>query len=107
MQQKRASTAEETREHTDVIRPPFNAIIFNPLIGDQMSEKKKISAIVSAVMSYLEEEAAAVAMQAASRDYNQTAPPPTPLTSSWAMSGRQAQMQMRNLMQLKAFHRLR
>lgn len=29
--------------------------------------------------------------------------PPTPL-NTWGMSGRQAQMQLRNLMQIKAFH---
>lgn len=74
-----------------------------------MSEKKKITAAVSAVMNYIQEEAAAVAMQAASQDYNETAPPvaPVPPTSFWGVSGRQAQMQMRNMMQLKAFHRLR
>ena len=74
-----------------------------------MSEKKKITAAVSAVMSYLQEEAAAVAMQAASQDYNKAAPPVLSVlpTRFWGVSGRQAQMQMRNMMQLKAFHRLR
>ena len=74
-----------------------------------MSDKKKITAAVSAVMSYLQEEAAAIAMNAASQDYIETAPPVSPAlpTRFWAASGRQAQMQMRNMMQLKAFHRLR
>jgi hypothetical protein len=82
-----------------------DAVIFNPLIGDQMNEKSKITAAISAVMSYLEEEAAA--MQAAPQDYNQMAQPPMPPARFWGVSGRQAQMQMRSMMQLKAFHRLR
>jgi len=74
-----------------------------------MSEKKKITAAVSAVMSYLQEEAAVIAMKAASQDYIDTAPPVSPALPArfWGVSGRQAQMQMRNMMQLKAFHRLR
>lgn len=72
-----------------------------------MSEKKKITAAVSAVMRYLEEEAAAVAMQAASRGFGKPAQPSALPMRFWAVSGRQAQMQMRNMMQLKAFHRLR
>jgi hypothetical protein len=73
-----------------------------------MSDKKKITAAVSAVMSYLEEEAVASIM-AAPREISEPAPRPAPSApiSFWGISGRQAQMQMRNLMQLKAFHRLR
>jgi len=72
-----------------------------------MSDKKKITAAVSAVMSYLEEEAAAI--QAAPREISEPAPGPAPSApvGHWGVSGRQAQMQMRSLMQLKAFHRLR
>jgi len=71
-----------------------------------MSDKKKITAAVSAVMSYLEEEAAAMA---APQEISAPVPGPVPSApvSFWGASGRQAQMQMRNLMQLKAFHRLR
>jgi hypothetical protein len=71
-----------------------------------MSDKKKITAAVSAVMSYLEEEAAAT--QVAPPEINAPAAGPVPSApvSFWGISGRQAQMQMRNLMQLKAFHRL-
>jgi hypothetical protein len=71
-----------------------------------MGEKKKITAAVAAVMSYLEEEAASI--QAAPQEHIEPAArpvPPAPV-SLWGISGRQAQMQMRNLMQLKAFHRL-
>jgi len=71
-----------------------------------MSDQKKITAAISAVMSYLEEEAAAMA---APREISEPAAVPVPAVpvSFWGVSGRQAQMQMRNLMQLKAFHRLR
>lgn len=72
-----------------------------------MSDKKKITAAVSAVMSYLEEEAAVI--QAAPREISEpvSRPASSAPVSFWGVSGRQAQMQMRNLMQLKAFHRLR
>lgn len=74
-----------------------------------MSEKKKITAAAAAVMRYLEEEAAA-AIQAAPPEMI-AAPaggtaPGAPV-SFWGVSGRQAQMQLRTMMQLKAFHRLR
>jgi hypothetical protein len=71
-----------------------------------MSDKKKITAAVSAVMSYLEEEA--VSIQAAPQEISGPVarPAPSASVSLWGLSGRQAQMQMRNMMQLKAFHRL-
>ncbi len=62
-------------------------------------DNKKKAAAVSAVMAYIkteEEAAAAAAMPAASA--------PVKL---WGVSGRQAQMQMRNMMQMKAFHGFR
>jgi hypothetical protein len=72
-----------------------------------MNEKKKMTAAISAVMSYLEEEAALA--QAVPRETSVPAArvAPSAPVSFWGVSGRQAQMQMRNLMQLKAFHRLR
>ena len=72
-----------------------------------MNDKKKITAAVSAVMRYLEEEAASI--QLAPQEISEPAlmPAPSAPVSFWGVSGRQAQMQMRNLMQLKAFHRLR
>jgi hypothetical protein len=72
-----------------------------------MNDKKKTTAAISAVMSYLEEEAASI--QAVPQEISEPAAsfaPPAPV-SFWGVSGRQTQMQMRNLMQLKAFHRLR
>jgi hypothetical protein len=72
-----------------------------------MSDKKKVTAAVSAVMSYLEEEAASI--QAVPQEISEPAATLSPAApaSFWGVSGRQSQMQMRNLMQLKAFHRLR
>ena len=69
-----------------------------------MDNKKKITAAVSAVMSYIQTEEEAICM--ASMAYGpapEAAPqPPAPL-KLWGISGRQAQMQMRNLMQMRAF----
>ncbi len=75
-------------------------------MGDGMNnDKKKMSAAAAAVMMYLEEEA--VAMQAPSPEAAQPAAAPAAMPSLWGVSGRQSMMQMRSLMQLKAFHRLR
>ncbi len=73
-----------------------------------MENKKKISAAISAVMNYIrtEEEAiyiqslAAPAVEAAQAAYAAAAMGPVKL---WGMSGRQAQMQMRNMMQMRTF----
>lgn len=73
-----------------------------------MDDKKKIAA-ASAIIAYLKEEeeiACAQAMQS-------TAVVQTPLASApthvnpWGTDGRLAQMQLRTLMQLKAFHGLK
>ena len=74
-----------------------------------MSFEKKKAAALAAVMNYLkhEEEAAAVQMQAAMMAMpSYPAPEPAPPVSfnTWGTSGRSAQMQMRNIMQLKGFH---
>ncbi len=61
-------------------------------------KKKKIAAM-AAVNAYLQDEEAAAAALAA-----QAAPPePVALPSVWALSGRQEIMQMRRLIQMKAF----
>ena len=70
-----------------------------------MEIKKKIAAASSAVMHYIKTEEEAVYMQSL------TVPPEdqVPLFAGgepvklWGISGRQAQMQMRNLMQMKTF----
>ena len=72
-----------------------------------MKNKKKIAA-ASAVLAYIKEEeevAGAMAMQA-SAGIQPLASPHQQL-SMWGLSGRQTQMQLRNMMQAKAFHGFR
>ena len=66
-----------------------------------MDDNKKISAVMAAVMAYLEEEAMALSMPPAEPEV-----PKAPIVPAnlWGISGRQSQMQLRSLMQLKAFH---
>ena len=72
-----------------------------------MDNKKKMAAAISAVMNYIKTEEENVRMQPAN------APGQAPYSSApvqlnlWGISGRQAQMQMRNLMQMKGFHGVR
>ena len=69
-----------------------------------MKNKKKIAA-ASAVLAYIKEEeevAGAMAMQAHAGPQE-----PQASASMWGMSGRQTQMQLRSMMQLKAFHGFR
>ena len=69
-----------------------------------MDNQKKISAAIAAVMHYLQEEEAILAQQAAMTSMPQVSPAATAASfSPWSMNGRQAQMQMRNLMQLRTF----
>ncbi len=75
-----------------------------------MEIKKKRAAAIAAVTCYLKTEQEAAAMQAmAAQAAEQTqiaqavqaaAAPPLKV---WGISGRQAQMQMRNMMQMKVF----
>ena len=70
-----------------------------------MENRKKISAAISAVMNYIQTEEEAICIQ------SMTAPAAEPVSEVyaaaqvklWGMSGRQAQMQMRNMMQMKTF----
>jgi hypothetical protein len=68
-----------------------------------MERNKKIAAAISGVMAYLQEEEAALAAQSAAAPAEQAAAGPPP--GLWGPSGRQSQMQLRNLMQLRALHR--
>ena len=73
-----------------------------------MTDNQKISAAIAAVMYYLNEEQAIVAQTAMSA--MQTAPAagapiPAAVSKPWGMSGRQAQMQMGLLMQMRTFQR--
>ncbi len=75
-----------------------------------MNEKRKAAAI-AAVLHHIRTEQEAAAMMAA----QSSGAPRMPLSPSapamdfkpWGMSGRQAQMQMRNLMQMRTFRKLK
>ncbi len=75
-----------------------------------MRDAGKTTAAISAVLQYIktEEEAIAMqtAMQAAQPQMPMFARQPAPVAKPWGVSGRQAQMQMRNLMQLRTFRKL-
>lgn len=75
-----------------------------------MGNAQKSAAAIAAVLQYIktEEEAIAMqfAMQAASPQMPMFARQPAPVFKPWGVSGRQAQMQMRNLMQLRTFRKL-
>ena len=74
-----------------------------------MIDNKKFSAAIAAVMYYLNQEEAILAQAAMSG--MQPAPAATATLPAaikpWGMSGRQAQMQMGNLMQMRTFQRNR
>jgi predicted RNA polymerase sigma factor len=78
--------------------------------GNQMEHAQKTAAAIAAVLQYIktEEEAIAMqnAMQAAASQMPRFAQPPVPAAKPWGASGRQTQMQMRNLMQLRTFRKL-
>ena len=72
-----------------------------------MNEKKVAAA--AAVLAYIKEEEDAVSALAMQRERSQrisSCRMQSPV-SIWGVTGRQAQMQFRNLMQAKAFHGLR
>jgi hypothetical protein len=67
-----------------------------------MTDSQKKIAAIAAVMQYLQEEDLA-ALQFASPAAETAAPAGPKL---WALNGRQTQMQLRNLMQLRALGRM-
>jgi hypothetical protein len=75
-----------------------------------MEHAQKTAAAIAAVLQYIktEEEAIAMqnAMQAAAFQMPRFAQPPAPIVKPWGVGGRQAQMQLRNLMQLRTFRKL-
>ena len=75
-----------------------------------MSDNKKISAAIAAVTHYIHEEEA-LQMQAAMYSMPQVSSASAVIQTAdikpWGMSGRQAQMQLRNLMQMRTFQRNR
>ncbi len=71
-----------------------------------MDSRKKQAAAIASVVSYLKTEQEAVAMQAAAAPVIEHPPgahPSAPPLKVWGISGRQAQMQMRNMMQMRTF----
>ena len=71
-----------------------------------MDDQQKISAAIAAVMHYIREEEA-VLMQApmGGRAQIPSVSAPAARFSPWSMNGRQVQMQMRALMQMRTFQR--
>ncbi len=67
-----------------------------------MQNNKKMAAAMAAVTYYVktQEEAAAMAAMPAEEK-----PAPVSAVNLWGISGRQSQMQMGSLMQMKTFHR--
>jgi hypothetical protein len=71
-----------------------------------MSDNKKKVAAISAVMSYLRQEEEVFATQQLNASTGvPTSGKPQASFNAWGMSGRQAQMQTRSLMQMKALYR--
>ena len=70
-----------------------------------MDNPKKISAAIAAVMHYIRMEEEAILMQQAAMGGRPQvlAPLPPAAVNPWGVNGRQTQMQMRNLMQMRAF----
>lgn len=68
-------------------------------------KRKKMAAAISAVTAYIKSGEELAAMQAAPAAAAAPAPEkPAAMPSLWGISGRQELMQMRNMMQMKAFH---
>jgi hypothetical protein len=77
-------------------------------MGEPMKslQEKKMAAAMAAVAAYLQrEEEAFQAAVIAAMTPPQPNPAPLPTTNLWGQSGRQGMMQLRNMMQIKAFHR--
>jgi hypothetical protein len=76
-----------------------------------MDDRAKVTAAVSAVLHYIRSEEQNIAMQFSQPGVEQmtavAGPAPAKASNSWGMSGRQVQMQMGNLMQMRAFRKLR
>ncbi len=75
-----------------------------------MNDKKKKMAAIAAVTHYIktqQEQAAYIQSQQAAESQVQTVETVVTLKlmSMWGVSGRQQQMQVRNMVQMKAFHR--
>ena len=73
-----------------------------------MDKATKMAAVYAAVLQYIRSEEEALIMQAqAASQAPSTAAVTAPQRNAWGISGRQAHMNMRTMMQFKAFNRLR
>ena len=70
-----------------------------------MQTDKKITAAIAAVTHYIQAEEEALRLQAAMLAVPQAASAPSAGLNPWGFSGRQTQMQLRSLMQLRTFQR--
>ncbi len=75
------------------------------LSGEAMENNKKAAAATAAVLNYIITEEEAISIQSSAGLGVKPAPAPSAAAPVrlWGASGRQAQMQMRNLMQMKTF----
>jgi len=72
---------------------------------DKIMEAKKLTAAIAGVLQYIRTEEEAFAQSGMLAGAAPAArPAPVPPMNIWGISGRQAQMQLRSLMQIKAFH---
>ena len=75
-----------------------------------MGNAPKATAAIAAVLQYIKTEEEAIemqsGMQAVQLQMPMIAQQSVPVVKPWGVSGRQAQMQMRNLMQLRTFRKL-
>jgi len=67
------------------------------------SNQKKLAAAVSGVLAYIKTEEEALYAQQMGAATGQPASPPAVPVKLWGLSGRQEQMHLRNLMQMRAF----
>lgn len=72
-----------------------------------MEHRKKKAAAIAAVIAYIrnQEDAAYMQASAAAPALQPPGAAPSAPLKLWGISGRQAQMMMRNQMQLKSYHR--
>jgi len=101
VQQKGTAAAEKTRQHPHlkVAKPEPNP----NKVGFMEANEKRMAAALTAVMAYIQTEEEALVLPPPER------PQPRRFEQGnlWALAGRQGMMQMRNLMQMKTFNRLR
>ena len=70
-----------------------------------MENNKKIAAVTAAVMNYIMTEEEAIYIESMARPSVQAVPAPYAAApvKLWGVSGRQSQMQMRSMMQMRTF----